>query len=65
MENQVDLEKEVWKEADLMTALGLTRTQLDHLRLNKDFPCVRLGQRSRVYLASEVLNYLKGIAERR
>jgi len=42
-----------------MELLGVNRKQLDYLRREKGFPCVRLGQRIRVYLADEVLGFIK------
>ena len=60
----VDLEKMVWKEEDVLELLGLTRGQLDVLRRERYFPCVNLNQRTRVYLATDVYDYLKKTAER-
>ena len=53
------LEQQVWSEEALITLLGVNRKQLDYLRLEKGFPCVHLGQRVRVYLASDVLDFIK------
>ena len=67
MENQnqpVDLEKEIWKEADILDLLGLTRVQLDRLRRERGFPVVQLGQRNRVYLARDILGYVQSKAGR-
>lgn len=58
MENQT-LEQQIWNEQAIMELLGVNRNQLDRLRYEKGFPCVHLGQRIRVYLASEVLDFLK------
>lgn len=64
MDNQT-LAEQVWNEQQIMELLGVNKKQLDYLRLEKGFPCVRLGKTIRVYLADEVLNFCKGIAERR
>ena len=60
----VNLETVVWKEADVLELLGLTRQQLDTLRRERGFPCVTLNQRCRVYLATDIYAYLKAAAER-
>ena len=57
--------EQVWNEEEIMGHLGVSLEQLDRLRLEKDFPCIHLGKRVRVYLADEVLGYIKQIAERR
>ncbi|GAI05757.1 unnamed protein product [marine sediment metagenome] len=64
MDNQT-LEQQIWNEQAIMELLGVSRKQLDYLRLKKDFPCVRLGQRTRIYLANEVLDFIKQTAGRR
>jgi hypothetical protein len=56
---QLPLEQQVWNEQFIMELLGINRKQLDYLRREKGFPCVRLGQRIRVYLADEVLGFIK------
>ncbi|MFC2024420.1 helix-turn-helix transcriptional regulator [Chloroflexota bacterium] len=58
MENQ-PLEQQVWNEQAIMELLGINRKQMDNLRREKGFPCVHLGQRTRVYLANEVLDFIK------
>ncbi len=62
---QKTLEQQIWNEQALMELLGVSRKQLDYLRLEKGFPCVYLGQRVRVYLANEVLEFTKQVAGRR
>ncbi len=64
MGNQT-LAEQVWNEQQIMELLGVNRKQLDHLRLQKGFPCVRLGRTVRVYLTNEVLDFVKQVAERR
>ena len=56
------LEQQVWSEKAIMELLDVNRKQLDRLRQEKEFPCVYLGQRIRVYLAIEVLDFLKRCA---
>ncbi len=64
MEQQT-LEQQIWNEQAIIELLGINRKQLDYLRLEKGFPCVHLGQRVRVYLANEVLDFVKQVAGRR
>ena len=59
---QIDLQKAVYNEQDLLGLLGIDRKKLDYLRLEKEFPCVYLTRRSRVYLADEVFQWLKKMA---
>ena len=56
------LEQAVWSESDLLELLGIDRKTLDYLRSEKGFPVVRLTVRSRVYLAGDVLRWLKSRA---
>lgn len=53
------LEQEIYSEEAILELLGITKKQLDYLRLEKDFPTVYLGKRVRVYLADQVLEYVK------
>jgi len=62
---QETLEQQIWSEQAIMDLLGINRKQLDYLRLEKGFPCVHLAQRVRVYLADEVLDFVKQLAMRR
>jgi hypothetical protein len=55
----IPLEQQIWNEASITELLGVNRRQLDYLRREKGFPCVRLGQRIRVYLANEVLDFVR------
>ena len=59
MEQQLPLEQQLWSEQAIMELLGVDRKQLDYLRREKGFPCVRLGQRIRVYLADDILKFVK------
>ena len=64
MEQQLSLEQQIWSEQSIMELLGIDRKQLDYLRREKGFPCVRLGQRIRVYLAADILDFVKQQAAR-
>lgn len=59
MQEPQRLEEAVLSEADLLELLGIDRKTLDDLRRDKSFPAVRLTTKSRVYLADEVLAWLK------
>jgi len=48
----------------MLGLLGVDKETLDDLRREKGFPFVRLTTRSRVYLADEVLDWLKQQARR-
>ena len=56
------LEQAVWSESDLLELLRIDRKTLDYLRAEKGFPVVRVTARSRVYLADDVLRWLKSRA---
>ena len=56
------LEQAVWSEGALLDLLGIDRKTLDYLRAEKGFPVVRVTVRSRVYLADDVLRWLKSRA---
>ena len=58
-ESKLPLEHLVYSEAAMLELLGIDRKTLDDLRREKGFPFVRLTTRSRVYLANEVLDWLK------
>ena len=53
------LEQVVYSEAAMLELLGVDKKTLDDLRREKGFPFVRLTARSRVYLADQVLDWLK------
>lgn len=54
-----NLSQEVLSEVDLLEVLNIEKQTLDALRREKEFPYVRLNIRNRVYLSSEVLEWLK------
>ena len=58
-ESKVPLEQLVYSEAAILELLGIGKETLDDLRREKGFPFVRLTTRARVYLANEVLDWLK------
>jgi len=55
----VELEKEVWNENSVMTLLGVNAQQLKNLWGNKKLPSVMLFQGKRVFLAEDVLEYIR------
>ena len=61
----MELEKLVWSEQALIELLGVSRKQLDVLRLEKGLPCVLLNRKTRLYFSDEVLKFLEEIRERR
>ena len=63
-EQNVALEQLVYSEEAMLELLGVSKEVLDDLRREKGFPAVRLTTRSRVYLADEVLAWLKRQAKR-
>ena len=63
-EMKVPLEQLVYSEAAVFELLGIDKKTLDDLRREKGFPFVRLTARARVYLADEVLGWLKEQARR-
>ena len=63
-ELKVSLEQLVYSEEAMFELLGVDKKVLDDLRREKGFPAVRLTTRSRVYLADEVLAWLKQQARR-
>lgn len=63
-ELKLPLEQLVYSEAAILELLGIEKETLDDLRRQKDFPFVRLTTRARVYLADEVLAWLKRQAGR-
>jgi hypothetical protein len=53
-----ELEQKILSESALCQGLGIDKKQLDYLRLQKGFPCIRLHKRVRVYLVKDVLRYI-------
>ena len=58
-ELRIPLEHAVYSEEAMLELLGVSKTTLDTLRLEKGFPFVRLTPKTRIYLANEVLGWLK------
>ena len=56
---RLTLEQMVYSEAAMLELLGVDKKTLDDLRREKGFPAVRLTTRARVYLADEVVGWLK------
>jgi len=63
-ELKVPLEQVVYSEAAVLELLGVDKKTLDGLRRERGFPTVRLTARTRVYLANEILAWLKDHARR-
>ncbi len=61
---RVPLEQLVYSEVAMLELLGIEKQTLDDLRREKGFPFVRLSARARVYMADEVLGWLKERARR-
>jgi len=59
MQDPQRLEDAVLSEADLLELLGINKQTLDALRLDKGFPVVRLSRIKRIYLADDVLSWLR------
>lgn len=59
MQEQLKLRDQVISEVDLLEVLNIELPALNALRLEKGFPVVRLNRNCRVYLADEVLGWLK------
>ncbi|MBA7614991.1 hypothetical protein ES703_22266 [subsurface metagenome] len=59
MQEPQRLEDSVYSEGALLELLGIDQKTLDMLRREQDFPFVRLTTRARVYLADEILAWLK------
>ena len=53
------LEAKVYSEGAMLELLGVDQALLDVLRRERRFPFVRLNARRRVYLADDVLGWLK------
>ena len=63
-ELKVPLEQVAYSEEAMLELLGIDKKTLDDLRREKGLPFVRLTARARVYLADEVLDWLKKQARR-
>ena len=53
------IEQNIWTEEDLSKLLGITKRTLDSLRNEKGLPYIRLTAKCRVYLAEDILEWLK------
>jgi hypothetical protein len=58
-EQRLPLEHLVYSEEALLEVLAINKGVLDSLRLDKDFPFIRLDVRHRVYLSGDVQDWLK------
>ena len=59
MEQRPRLRDQVLSEVDLLELLNVEQPLLDTLRREKGLPFIRLSMKHRVYLADEVLDWLK------
>ena len=57
-EGRLSLEQLVYSEDALCELLGIDKKVLDTLRRDRGFPAIRLTSRARVYLASDVLEWM-------
>lgn len=55
----MDLAKEIWSEEAVLELLGVKRNQLANLRARHDLPAVRLARGVRVYLAADLLAWVR------
>ena len=51
---------EILTEKELLELLGVKRSQLDNLRLKQHLPFCKVSDRTRIYLARDVVDYIKG-----
>lgn len=56
----MDLAKEIWSEEAVLELLGVKRNQLANLRARHALPAVRLARGVRVYLAGDLLAWVRG-----
>jgi len=63
-ELRLPLEQLVYSEAAMLELLGIDKKTLDDLRREKGLPFIGLTTRARVYLADEVLSWLKQLGRR-
>lgn len=61
----MEIQNQIWSERAMMELLGVTKKQLDGLRIDKGLPCVHLNRRVRIYFADEVLGFLNEVRDRR
>ena len=47
-------------EKELLDLLGIKKDFLSRLRLEKHFPFCKVSDRTRIYLAKDVVDYIKG-----
>ena len=59
LDNQQRFSDQVFSEVELLEKLNVEPKTLSKLRLEKGLPYIRLDTRNRVYLAEEVLGWLK------
>ena len=55
--NQKATLKNVLTEQDLLDLLGLTKTQVTDLRLNKKLPFIKVNQNARLYFEDDIIQF--------
>ena len=61
MENgQINPLEEILTEKELIDLLGIKKQFLDRLRREKKFPFCKVSTTKRIYLAKDVVDYIKG-----
>lgn len=56
------LEDIILSEVDMAAVLGVDRKKLPYLRKERDLPCVHITRTTRIYLATEVYEWLEKLA---
>ena len=51
---------EILTEKELLDLLGIKKDFLSRLRLERQFPFCKVSDRTRIYLARDVVDYIKG-----
>lgn len=63
MTTNLNLAEEVWSEQALAKLLGVNDISMDNLRYKHGLPAVTLAHGIRVYLARDVLDWLRGLKQ--
>lgn len=60
--NITSIEDIILSEVSLAAVLGVDRKKLPYLRKERDLPCVHITRTTRIYLATEVYEWLEKLA---
>ena len=60
-ETQGETLQNVLTEKDLCELLGMNKDQIGDLRRNKGLPFIKLTERNRLYLESDVMEFFQGL----